>query len=608
MRSILICSLASLLLSHLGFAAMPDATDPKIRDAAQRGVNFLSKSTAQWVTQNNCFGCHVEAVTLEGLAVGKSHQYSVSNEDLKLVLKGILDVPGGARTAGGVSHSSFTRTARGFAGAAFARYDELVDSKLTDDLLNTAKQLLAYQLTDGSVQGDYSSFPVAPPGVLQMTLQAAQTWRQAFGRTGDTKWQVPLRNAEAFFMKTAKAPGEKSLSDSNYLLLGLMASGVSSSDDVVASLVKSLRKAQGTEGGWSFNGGGASEAFATGQTVYALRQAGLSETDDTVSKGLKWLVAHQGKDGSWGASGSGKAEAMWAVMGLVSVDVMAVSIAGAKDGAYVDPSHQLTITASDNKGGTVAKLELAIDDIIVAEVKKNTLTYTWKTETLSTGKHTIDGIATNEKGQKSRRRIEVFAGDIFFSQLGTRFTNEGTQVTFRGVHPTQPKDRYLLKVQSVEMKNGTAAAGATVFESSINGALGPLALIWSGKSTDGKKLPGGRYFAELSFVDANGKTRQSESALFMHANEEEEQKAYGKVSGSLGLKRDGSGAANADLELVDDSGRVVQRTTSNEQGNYMFKTVDPGKYKVRMKKAGFADKEIPVQAAPAAESKANSVW
>lgn len=63
------------------------------------------------------------------------------------------------------------------------------------------------------------------------------------------------------------------------------------------------------------------------------------------------------------------------------------------------------------------------------------------------------------------------------------------------------------------------------------------------------------------------------------------------------------------MELVDKAGNVVQATRTTEQGNYRFKTVDKGEYRVRARKIGFADLEQSVQAAPAAApAKASMAW
>ena len=586
------------------------AVEPKVRDAAQRGVVFLARSAADWQKSNNCYGCHVQAVTLEGLSVGKSNQYAVPKNDLAALVDGILHLPGGARTPGGISHSGFPRTAKIFGGAALARYDALVDGALSDDLLTTAKAMLAFQKSDGSVPGDHQSYPVTA-GVVQSTFQAAQTWRQAFARSGDDVWLPPLRKAESFLTATARGwKGEVRgvyLQDVNYALLGVLAAGASKGDDTVSVLVKALTARQEKDGGFGFTPG-TSDPYATGQTVYALRQAGLAETDDRVAKGLQWLTRHQQANGGWGAGGAGKAEAMWAVLGLVSVDVMSVAMEGVRDGQHVAPKHTVTVKAEENSGAAVTRVQLMVDDREVAQGQGGALSFTWDTAGLPTGRHTVDAVATNAKGQVSRRRVEVYAGDVFFSQLATRFTDEGTQVSVRAVGPDGAQGQLVLRVREADPKGGAAATGKVVYETRQALAKGPQAFVFSAKDDQGKVRPAARYVAEVAFVDAQGASKQSETALFLHDSPEAQRQKFGEVAGRLEFKGDGRAQANALVELVDDEGRVVQQARSNEGGSYRFKNVDPGKYKVRFSKAGFEKKEAAVEAAPASVAGASAAY
>jgi hypothetical protein len=289
---------------------------------------------------------------------------------------------------------------------------------------------------------------------MQATFQAAQTWRQAYARSADDVWLAPLRKAEGYLTTTATGwkgnPQGVYLQDVNYALLGLVSAGVGKSEDSVAQLVKYVSAQQKQDGGWGF--GAESDPFATGQAVYALRQAGLAETDPSVGKGLSWLVKHQQQSGGWGAGGAGKAEAMWAVLGLVSTDVLTVAVKGVQDGEHLGAVHEVVVTADDNKGTGVAKIEIFIDDVLTATVKGKQLVHTWKTAGLKDGRHTVDAVATNTKGQVSRRRLEVYAGDIFFSQLGTRFGEEGTQVNMRGIGPKDARGNLKLTVFSTGSK------------------------------------------------------------------------------------------------------------------------------------------------------------
>jgi hypothetical protein len=102
---------------------------------------------------------------------------------------------------------------------------------------------------------------------------------------------------------------------------------------------------------------------------------------------------------------------------------------------------------------------------------------------------------------------------------------------------------------------------------------------------------------------------QTESVLFFHDSETKQRQRYGEIEGQLSLKAGQGQSANTLMELVDDQDRVVQTTLTTEQGNYRFKNVDKGNYRVRAKKEGFRDLEQPVTSQPAAApSKASMSW
>lgn len=588
-----------LLLAALAVPSLSLADG--FRGAAQRALDFLGTDTARWQKSNNCYGCHVQAVTLEGLSVGRHNQYQVPKAAMDEVLRGIMHTPGGSRTPGGLTHAGYPRTAKTFGASAFARYDALVDGALTDDLLKLARELLAFQDTAGQVTGDHQSYPVTT-GPMQATFQAAQTWRQAYARTADDMWLAPLRQAEKFMNAQARLYGEKPdgvyLQDLNYVTMGLLIAGASPTEPHVARLIKHLEARQLKDGGWGFSAG-TSDPFATGQTVSALKLAGRTETDTSVRRGLGWLVEHQGKDGGWGHGGSGRAEAMWGVLGLVSVDVLSIAVKGLSDGEHVVPAMELAVKAQDNSGAEVKTIEVLVDDHSTKKTSGAELGFTWDTRELKTGKHTVDVVATNAKGQASRRRFEVYAGDLYLLELGSRFTAEGSQITLRNIAPESIKGSVRLEVRSAEGKLGTEV----LFTSTQQSAHGATAFVFGGKGKDGKPFTTGRYEARLAFLDAQGAVRQSENLVFVHDTPEAQRARYAEIEGKLDLAKDGSGAANAEVELVDGEGRVVQRAMSNASGQYRFKSLDSGKYKVRVRKEGFQAADAPVETkagAPAA--------
>lgn len=581
--------------------------DDHVRAAAARGLSYLASSSQAWTTQHRCFGCHVQAVTMEALSVGKKHQYAVDNRDLGAMVRALkLGVTAGGHTTG-----------IAFEGSAWARYDQWVGNNETAQLLRYAKELQAVQAQGGAINDDDRRLPVTG-GTLQTTFQAAQTWRQAYARTADAKWLPPLRRAEHYLANQLSTwqgrKGSVYLQDLNFVLLGLLASGVTRTEASAQGLVKMLLVRQNADGGWGLDGQ-VSDSFATGQTVYALKSAGYSDEDQPVARAIRYLVSKQGQNGAWrtyrsNQGGADKAETMWAVLGMVTVDIASLAVNGLVDGQHVEPQMKLQVSATDNSGGGIQQIELLVDDLSVSKSCGAKLEHTLDGSKLSSGKHLIDLVAQNGKGQVSRRRFEVYAGDVFLTDVGARF-DEATQTSIVSLRNIAPQAE---QAGAVELEvfstppNGEAKPAARVFGDSKKGQVGGVSFSWNGKGSDGKPVPRGRYVAKLHFRDAQGRVRQSESALFVHDREEVQRRNFAEVEGQISL-RGGASSANTVVELVDEKGQIVQTTRTTEQGNYRFQTVNRGNYRVRAKKSGFADLEQSVQAAPAAPAaKASLSW
>jgi hypothetical protein len=64
-------------------------------------------------------------------------------------------------------------------------------------------------------------------------------------------------------------------------------------------LLQELRQRQNADGGWAWRIGGPSDAFATGQSLYALSIRGVSANDPVIRRGRRYLLDTQEPDGGW---------------------------------------------------------------------------------------------------------------------------------------------------------------------------------------------------------------------------------------------------------------------------------------------------------------------
>lgn len=600
--------------------------NPQARAAAQRGLDFLTREAVAWQERNSCYGCHVQAVTVEALTVGHHNQYDVDQEKFATILDGMLTKTGGARTPTGLGHSSpsIAETAKVLGAAAFARYDQWVNPSLQDDLLKVANEIRAYQQQDGSVQTGYQSPPVAI-GTTQVTAQAMIVWQQAYERTADDQWLTAVSRAEDYLhgvISGWERQAPQDIQEINYATLGLLAAGVGNTEEIMVKLSTRLLSLQGHDGSW---GGGAearvetnqnlnnlnnfdghagrriSAAYATGQTLYTLRLLGMTDSDEAISKGADWLIKHQNQEGGWSHEGFGKAEAMWAVLGLVSTDVLTIAVENLKSGQHADDRHTFTVRARDNEGGGVQKVMISVDDIPVHGACGGEVTWTFDTSKVEQGKHLIVVSATNIRNEVSRRVFEVYTGDIFMTQLGTRYENGGTTISLRNIAPTAMGNEVQVEILPTD-DNGVVREGAQpVRVIKSTGSQGAMQVFWDGKDGGGSAQASGRYAARLKLVDGKGDVRQTEQVVFINDTAEAQWENYGQIQGKLNFE-DGDIAANAELELVDEEGRVVQKAWTTKSGSYRFRNVDADKkYKMRARKSGFAAESAPMAPAAAAE-------
>src|SRR5262249_3133752 len=118
---------------------------------------------------------------------------------------------------------------------------------------------------------------------------------QAFGPVGrKAEFDRRIERARAWLMEARP----KTTDDLAMRLLGLDWSRAEK--DKIQAAAKALLAKQRPDGGWAFNPNLASDAYSTGESLYALRAAGaLAVSDVAYQKGVRHLLKTQFEDGSW---------------------------------------------------------------------------------------------------------------------------------------------------------------------------------------------------------------------------------------------------------------------------------------------------------------------
>jgi outer membrane protein OmpA-like peptidoglycan-associated protein len=288
-----------------------------VRYAAQAGIDWLEPASMDWQRDSRCFGCHVQAQTLMGLSVAQSNNYVVSGRaahDLAEFTGSKQDTDGHEIDAG--ADTRFTPTQ--FAAMGLAYYDEARGAKTDSALRRYVHWLAEHAKPTGEVPQDMEEPPIAQ-GSLMGTANAVVAFMEAFAQTSDSSYKVAADRGLAFIAATKPVTTQ----DKIFTIIALSRYGTPEQRDVASKVIQQLQLEQDRDGGWREKPSlRASNAFATGQVLYAFKEGGVSIESPTFSNGVRYLIATQQRSGSWppGETETRRpsefAPTMWAVIGL----------------------------------------------------------------------------------------------------------------------------------------------------------------------------------------------------------------------------------------------------------------------------------------------------
>ncbi len=261
------------------------------RAAAERSLQLLQKVNNSFMSTGGCVACHAQNLMALTANVAKAHAFKVDEAGLKehvSAAKAAFSRNGDRlllRFDGGGSMDTLDYALLHFSAANYQ------PDSMTDAMVHN---LIAEQLADGSWHnGGGSRAPMQDSDIVRTALSLRGiklfSWE---GRNADLASHVDA--AHAWLLRAKPVYNEEYVMQ----LLGLQWAG--DHGNVTAEVARKLTAQQRSDGGWAQNANLRSDAYATGQTLFALSEAGaLKPSGPAFQKGVRFLLTTQHEDGSW---------------------------------------------------------------------------------------------------------------------------------------------------------------------------------------------------------------------------------------------------------------------------------------------------------------------
>jgi squalene-hopene/tetraprenyl-beta-curcumene cyclase len=300
---------------------------PQVGAAIDRGLDFLVKDALAWKNTHNCVSCHHAALVIWSMREAKERGHIVNEPVLAEMTKWVAEA-GDGKT--GVPRPAGVPNALNPKAVWFAlalgtnpKPDAVVQQGL--------KRLWSTVRMDQTEKGSWDSWPETRPPLFgnsddSMTALATLAVLPA-AANGDHQLRVVRDKAVKWLAETKSDDDPQSIAIRLVIWTRL---GRPAQD--WAPLVRRIKERQNADGGWSQAKGMASDAWATGQALYALAHAGTKLDEPVVVRARAFLIKTQRDNGSWpmtsrpttpGGKGSTSlipitgAGSAWAVLGLV---------------------------------------------------------------------------------------------------------------------------------------------------------------------------------------------------------------------------------------------------------------------------------------------------
>jgi len=255
-----------------------------IPDAVRDSVTLMEKQSGVFIRTAGCNSCHSQ--DLPSAATGLARDFGLTSIKALPQLPAVMSPPAEqVMDFAVVSPNS----------VAWELFDLGMNhqprTQVTDAIV---RYLMASQTAEGSWPTPENRRPPMNSGKFQTAALAVYAMKNFAPEAEKLNCEKAIINAVAWLEKATPVTNQ----DHAFRLLGLAWGG--GARPLIGKEAKSLAALQRADGGWSQLPAMASDAYATGEALFALGSAGgMSAGDPTFRKGVDYLLSTQASDGSW---------------------------------------------------------------------------------------------------------------------------------------------------------------------------------------------------------------------------------------------------------------------------------------------------------------------
>lgn len=259
-----------------------------LRQAVERSMPLLRKAASNMLTGGGCVACHAQPMTAMAIGVARDRGLHIDPPDeytSQVVARLSVDSTGLMQ---GQDRGGFPDTHL-FNGMMMASL-RMPSSRSTDALVH---YLAAKQRREGNWQGLGAIRPPLGDGNFSRTAMGIRTLVAYATPARKSELEKRVEHAARWLAMQTPITTE----DRVMQVLGLK--WASAHTKRRQTLARELLAMQRGDGGWAQTPHLTSDAYATGQVLYALREIGTPATDAAIQRGAAFLLRTQREDGTW---------------------------------------------------------------------------------------------------------------------------------------------------------------------------------------------------------------------------------------------------------------------------------------------------------------------